>query len=538
MSDYRPGRSSGLQDGAGRRISLSSCVDGSRPLPGGTPERHSARNRHSDRDVPDSRRTAPSRDGSNRRTDSDDEVGVADPGGSGRDAAPVDPDGTRDSSGRGAGPLSRGGFAPERVPTDDVVGGYPDRQVVVIGGTIVGRTLALLLRHAGYDPVLVAGTEPVVESRVTFLWPAAVRVFEQVGVDPERGDWSTTVDGVCTRRSDDARESRGVRSGAGGPERDPLVVGTRALRAALERQCSGGVRSEDRAVETLTRADDGLAVRFDDGIEEWFDLAVDARRGDRARQSDGDDPREYHPLRQYEAVDAGARADDRIRDEWHSKSLVQRVPRPAEPGVVVRVTTPTAGRPATLADERAGEPGPDSGSGRSPALGPAVAGDDPALGTATSGEDPALGTTVAGSEPTVVRQTKLPVPPGAGTWWGTDRVAFCGPAAYPVAPATGCRAAFGVEDALAFVTELTREASSPSAFVERYRARRARRFATRCRRAAVARSERAVPGPDTERTPLDTLEALRTVALASSFDTSPERDLDTSTDSGRETADR
>jgi len=451
MNANGPGRSHVVRYGLSRRISLSTPIGLPSTSTGGSSEGSSGRDRHSY-----------------------------------RDGTPDRSDGRRGSSGSGPVPFSRGRLAPTWIPTDDGVGGYPDRQVIVIGDTIVGRTLTLLLRRAGYDPLLVADTGSTVESRLTLLWPAALGVLEAVGVNVKRGDWSTTVEGVCVRRGDAQGANQGVPSDGTLSETSSLVVETQALRDALGGRCSERVRTEDRRVGTLTRADDGLTVRLEDGIEEWFDLAVDASGGTRALVPDRDDPREYHSLTQYEVVGSGgSHAIDRIREDWHSDALIQRIPRPTESGDVIRVTIPNAEFPATLDGE--GNEG-----------------------------EPTVRAAVAGGDPTRIRQTKLPVPDGARTWWGTDRVAFCGPAAYPVVPATGCRVAFGIEDALAFVTELTRETSSPSVVVERYGARRAERFATRCRRAAADRTNRAASAADMGKGPLGTLEVLRTIALASS----------------------
>jgi 2-polyprenyl-6-methoxyphenol hydroxylase-like FAD-dependent oxidoreductase len=385
------------------------------------------------------------------------------------------PDGTTSGAATGDGvrrePTVPGWLA------DDALGDRPDRQVLVVGDGVGGLALALLLQRAGYDPLLVAGGHRPVESRLRCLWPPTLEVLDALGVRDRVRDHGTTIESVAVRRGDQPRERATVLSRGTAPA--PVVVRTRALRRALADRLPDRLRDRDRTVETLSRRDDALTVEFDDGVREWFDVAVGAdgahsslRRPDR-RPATG-------TVTQYEAV---VESDDGtgLREVRHPDALVQRVPRPAT-GHLVRVT-------AVRADADGGSPTPD-------ALAAAVPVD-------------AEG----------VRLEQAGFPGGdARERWGVDRVAFCGPAAWPVAPAGGSRIPLAVEDAMALVAALTRAPRDASAAVDAYAARRARRIGTLRRRTRTVRGDHDYPTRAASGTPLDILARLRSVALGPFLD--------------------
>ncbi|WP_152436548.1 FAD-dependent oxidoreductase [Halosimplex carlsbadense] len=373
------------------------------------------------------------------------------------------------------------------MPTDDAIGGHPDRQVLVVGTTVVGAALALLLRRAGYDPLVVAGGDTPSGSRVTPLSPWALAALDAVDVGATVRSRAVAVRGVSVQGTDSTAPTDAAAVGdlpAG--EASPALVRTRGLRRALEARLDGRRCRRDTPVAELSAREDGVAVEFTDGVREWFDVVVDAGGLSPPLHPGGRRRAEPATLVQYETGTDDGRGGDRIRERWHDAALVQRLPDPGDAREWVRVTAPA----------------PDRDS----------AADDPLPETVVP-DDVAVPTGLDGAESTTVRQVRVfDRSPSPGSW-GRGRVAACGPAACPVAPATGFRTALGFEDALAFVRALTRSDRSASAVVDAYASGRARRLATLSRRAGAARSDHDYPVPDAAASPLAAVGLLRTVAL-------------------------
>ncbi len=383
---------------------------------------------------------------------------------------------------------------PVWLPDDGLITEETDRQVLVVGDTVAGLALTLLLDRAGYDPVLVRGPETATVSRLGYLWPPTLRLLDALGVEMSAPDCGVGVDRVDVRaggtlRSDTADTAAGR----------PALFRTTRLRRGLEAELPDTGQGRDRTVDSLSRRQGGLVVAFDDGVREWFDVAVDTGRVDGLLRSDGGqatlaaDGRdgETTALTQYEVAvvtdtdrDATA-APGHVREGWQPGVLAQSLPRPGDSGRLLRVTT-ARDAPATLT-ETVREALPDGATGV-----------------------PAL----SGREPVSVRQvSSLPADP-ARSWWGRGRVAFCGGTTCPVPPASGVRVSAGIADALALVSALTRGPRATADAVEAYATRRARRVGTLARTAATARADHAYPVPDRTQPALATLGLLRTVALA------------------------
>jgi 2-polyprenyl-6-methoxyphenol hydroxylase-like FAD-dependent oxidoreductase len=373
------------------------------------------------------------------------------------------------------------------VPTDDAIGGYPDRQVLVVGATGVGAALALLLRRAGYDPLVVAGEGAPVRSRVTALPPSALATLDAVDVGSTVRSRGVAVSGVTVRGVDSTAPTHAASVGdQSATEASPVLVRTCGLRRALEARLGGRQRRRDTPVVALSPREDGVAVEFADGVREWFDVVVDAGGLDPSFRPAGRSRAESATLVQYETETDDGLGGNRIRERYYDAALVQRLPCPDESRERVRVTTRVPDRGQTS--------------------------DDLAPETALP-DDIEVPAGLDGAEPTTVRQVRVPdrsPPPGS---WGGGRVAACGPVACPVAPATGFRTALAVEDALAFVRALARSDRSASAAVDAYAAGRARRLATLVRTAAAARSDHDYPVPAAAASPLTAVALLRTVAL-------------------------
>jgi len=380
------------------------------------------------------------------------------------------------------------------MPTADVISDYPDRQVLVIGDTIVAHALALLLRRTGYDPLFVTGQGQSTESQLTFLCPAAYRVLHALGAGEHLRDNGVALERIAVQRVDSRGDTATTLSSSANAERTAAVLArTKPLKRALEPPSPNDLRRHERCVEELSQTEDGVAVEFEDGIREWFDVVVDASGADPSIRSDSHIPPRHVSLTQYETTIDGGSDRNYLREDWYPNALVQYLPRPDSSGTIQRVTLPDSDSRAALNHDCDGEP-------RIPLA---------------EFEDE-----LTEHERMTVRQTRLSTPDLARDWWGNGRVVFCGPSAYPVAPASGCRASFGIGDALAFVSELTHETRSPTEIVDAYVTRRVDRFETLRETAEAARTGHDYPPPDTNQTSLGGLALFRTVALGSFLDTS------------------
>jgi 2-polyprenyl-6-methoxyphenol hydroxylase-like FAD-dependent oxidoreductase len=369
-----------------------------------------------------------------------------------------------------------------------VISEHPDRQVLVVGDTIIGLFLTLLLRHTGYDPLLANGTERTFSSRLAHLCPSAIRTLAILGV-PVR-ECGTTVNSVSFRTATSQNEHSATLSREMEASDTPsLVVSRKRLRNALEERLPMEQRSTSRTVERLTRRDSGLRIEFENGIREWFDVAVDAGAGGNSFRSVRSDTPTVGTLAQCEfpsGTDTPAR--HHLHDRWRSGAFIQELPTPDSTGRLRRVTAPQSDIGIVLEEENWVAPQLNGGATD-------IAGDVESGGLC-------------------VRQTQLLDDDVKPIWWGTGRVAFCGQAACPVAPASGFDLTLGVEDAVAFVSELT-SVRPVTDVVEAYSAERARRLGTLRQTLEAGHSEEMYSVQRSLRSPLASLAALRSVSLGS-----------------------
>lgn len=385
----------------------------------------------------------------------------------------------------GAGPPSS---APDWVPTDTVITDYPDRQVLVVGDTVAGLTLTLLLRNAGYDPVVVGGTGRPRPSRVAHLSPPALRTFDALGVGTTVRNQGTTVDSVSVHRSGSPTAETALSKTAAPDGGLPLVVGTDRLSDALSATIPEGTHRGNRTVETVSRRASGLTVEFADGVREWFDVVVDAGGGGTSLRSGPKSIPAANTLTQYElSLDTATTARQQLRELWCPDAFVQQLPSPNSAGSVLRVTTPGA------------------------AVENALDGVDWNSFLPNAGVD--VASAFASVEPTRVHQASLSAADVVPERWGTDRLCFSGPAAWPAAPASGFDVTFGIEDAVAFVSELTDATRSATDVVNTYSSRRARRFATLGKTVETTWSVHEYPTRQPTDPALTSLRALRAVTL-------------------------
>lgn len=381
---------------------------------------------------------------------------------------------------------------PAWAPTDGVIGPCPERQVLVVGATPTGLVLARLLHAAGYDPVLLPGGGSPPRSRVTYLSPASVEVLGALGLGGRLLECGCRVARATVRRTD-GDGGRRERAAARDDDRraPPVVVPTAALCRVLREGIGDEVATDDREIGAVSPDEDGVEVVFGDGVREWFDLVVDAGGGP-AELRCGDRGTERHALVQHEAPDPGAAPGDRIEEVWEPTAVVQWLPRTAGSSGLLRVTTPEAGASVEAIRRRvaAGRDGRTDTHGLP----------DPGAFTRTR-----------------VRQVRVPDATPPVRWWGGGRVARCGPAACPAAPAAGMGTTLGVTDALGVVWAVANGGDSVPDAVDAYATNRARRLGDLRRAAACADRSAATPSAE----PLASVVALRAVALDPFFGTAP-----------------
>jgi 2-polyprenyl-6-methoxyphenol hydroxylase-like FAD-dependent oxidoreductase len=377
---------------------------------------------------------------------------------------------------------------PGWVPIDDVIGPSPDRQVLIVGTTPTGLVLALLLRAAGYDPVMVSDTGPPAGSRVAYLSPAAVEVLCVLDAGERVLDAGRPVGGVTVRWTGDDGGRRDAWAETADARAPAIAVPTPLLRRTLGDAVPADATTQERVVDSASQRDGGVEVTFDDGVREWFDVVVDAGcGGEPLRPTSGN--RMEGSLRQYEAFVGNDPGDARIRDVWRPTGVVQWLPTPTGSRRLVRVTTSTSDRAPH-----------GFGSGDQP------------VGAAEIPDSGAF-------DRRQVRQVLLPDGAPSRRWWGSGRIARCGPAACPAAPATGIGVSLGITDALGLVSALARDRTVVPEAVDGYADSRYRRFAA-VRRAATA-ADRALPAPGDSDDPVGSLRTLRAVALEPFFGTAP-----------------
>lgn len=369
---------------------------------------------------------------------------------------------------------------------DDVLRTAPERQVLVVGETVVGRCVAGLLDRCGYDPVLAGANVEHVESAVSVVGPRSLDVLSAIGVAADVREHGTRVESMATGCTSAAGTHPGhfpVDSPTTGS--DSVVVETATLRRLFDAAGVVERARTDACVDSIANADDGLVVEFGNGVREWFDVVVDT-----VGTGLLDDPAaaggETVAFAQYERrVDAGARAAARVHDVWARDALVQCMPVPDAGEMLLRVTTPSA----------------DDGTGFDA---DAVAERFPV------GRDALAAVTDV--EPDVVRQASFEGRRLTRSAWGRGSVARCGVAACPVAPATGCRLDFGLEDAARVVTELGRGQRSLATAVDAYAADRSRALSRTRLRQQTTGSTHADARP--ESAALRALARYRAIALA------------------------
>jgi 2-polyprenyl-6-methoxyphenol hydroxylase-like FAD-dependent oxidoreductase len=364
-------------------------------------------------------------------------------------------------------------MVPPWTVSDDVLGRGPERQVLVVGDGLVGRTVTAMLQRCGYEPVLAVSDDQGTQPAVVQVSSDAIRTLEELDVAGRIRDRGTQIDSVRTTHVG-SEAAATARSGSTVERTTAVgsVIDAAALRRALAVEWPLERARTDRALRSVTTRSDGIEVAFADGVAETFDVVVDttvaAALDDRAP--------EPVPTRSYVQhvgrCERDGSASQVLEEGWASGAVVQVIPDATGPDASaseawVRVTT-ECGDPAGLVAQ--------------PAVAKAT-GLDPGVAKAIGLDPGVVADVVRSGKSTPVEQVRLGADAVPSARWGAGRIARCGRAAMPVAPAIGSGFSLGVRDAVAFVSELGRHDHSTTAAIQAYAAERHQAVATHQRRA-------------------------------------------------------
>ena len=372
------------------------------------------------------------------------------------------------------------------------VGGLPDtdrtRQVLVVGDGVPGLALAAFLERSGHESTLVQTPASQTESQVRTVWPPGMRLLDEIDAADhvrEHGEPLETVD-VASMASDGGHDTV-LSVNADHPT--PVVATSETVREALRSRIEPATTVLSTAVAAVTPHDASVEVEFQNGVGEHFDLVAGADGAPSPLRATFDgEPQETEAFTQIEIpLCETPDIDRRPSDVWLDDAVQQYLPAPS--GCLegfLRLTAHGAGRdPSALASNLDG----------------------------SMGSLPEMATDPDGSDAGANLATDVHHATGTSADWGEGRIAYCGPAACPVAPATGIQTALGLEDAWVLADELVRGSGRTAAVVERYGQRRRRRIRTLHRRASAADAHHDYPIGDAE--PQRSLTRLRATTLAS-----------------------
>ena len=331
--------------------------------------------------------------------------------------------------------------AQRRSGGETVFGQTANRQVLVVGDSVVGQVLTALLQRAGFDPVLTAASRSTSEPTVTYLNGTATDVLETLGVGDCALGACVPIDQITVRsvRADGTLPASPSPGGAEHTE-TPVVIPTQALHRGLaETRWTTRAR---KSVETLSRRDSGVVVEFENGVREWFDIVVDATVTGPSLPDFRGEPSSAALTEWNLALDTPV--DNSMTDVWQPTTAVQHFPDPGGDGSHLRVTAVDSETAITDAVHET--------------IGDAVVIDQ-----------------ASGARPTA-RTVRLPDKGVSRSWWGSGRVCLVARPAGLSTPASGSPVALGIENAVVLVSELARDGRAVTDVVEAYASDRARRL--------------------------------------------------------------
>ncbi|WP_246985270.1 FAD-dependent oxidoreductase [Halorientalis marina] len=341
------------------------------------------------------------------------------------------------------GPLSSADRS-ERGPAGDERGRSPatarprDRQILVVGDGLAAAATAGFLGQAGFDPVLASASSERTRSPLVTLWEPGLALLERIGLRRPVERLGTPLDRLARP---DAAQSW-MRNGDARPS---LVAVRRSrLRALLDRQLRGRLRTAERPVTDIEPTADGVSATFESGIDEPFDTVVTTDRSLLWTREATPTARSVHTWA-FEWPD-GVPSPDAPTEAWDDALAAFTVP--VADGTLVRLVAGVETAPATAVsvDELGG------------LFGPLFA---------------ATGDPFARLDQHTLRYRRVPLVVPASMRPG--RVALVGPAARTTLPGNPLRAALGVEDAWVLADTLAYGPPDIDDALDAYERRRRRR---------------------------------------------------------------
>lgn len=341
----------------------------------------------------------------------------------------------------------------------------PRRQILIVGDGVTGLALALFLQEIGHEPLLVYTDADHPVSAVSTVAPSALTLFDRVGLGDAVRDNGHRLDGVTVQSNDESPDHVLTAN-----DQTPYLIANSRFRELLRSHIESGATPVSMAIETLTRRDNSVEVTFDTGVREQFDVVVGTDGpASSVRSAAGTESTPWATWAQWEVIrhDIPTQAHP-VLERW------------AEPYVAQLFTglTDEVGDVLRITDAR-----PDTGEPTAPEpIGAEL--------LASGGVEADTVDTDDWNRYTVSQSTW-----DAGHWTG-DGVAYCGPSALPMAPATGVETMFGIEDAYVLADELSTPTQSIGEALGQYRQRRRTRIQVIANRAAASHDHRPCPTVD------------------------------------------
>jgi 2-polyprenyl-6-methoxyphenol hydroxylase-like FAD-dependent oxidoreductase len=382
--------------------------------------------------------------------------------------------------------------------SDDVLDEGPERQVLVVGDGLVGRTVTALLQHCGYEPVLAVSDSQPSPPAVVHVAADAMCALETLDIVGQVRDRGTRIESVQTTHAETASDSaaRSVET----TERTPSMAGTvidgAELRRALAVEWPLERARTDRAVRGVTSRPESIEVAFADGVRETFDAVVDTTETQAVEARAAETVPTQRVVQYAGRCDREEGASQVLREVWARGALVQVIPDATTSQEWVRVTTNR--RDVSGLTEQ------------------------PAVEAASGVESRVVADLLRSGGATRCRQFRLGANQLPSAVWGEGRIARCGGAAMPVAPALGSEFSLGVQDAVAFVSAIARHDHSTTAAIGAYAAARHRAISPHLRRARHRQSPRSPTELPRAQDSIAAFTVYRTEALDRVLDSPPE----------------
>lgn len=360
-------------------------------------------------------------------------------------------------------------------------------QILIVGDTVGGLTLASLLRKRGFDPLVLRTGADWSPSKLTTLWDAAVRVLQKIGIEGQHLENMVALDDLFVLTKTDGDQLKKVDTNTKYPS--PTVFSTAELRDTVHNQFSDD-RIREKDITSLSNRGESVTAQFGDGVKESFDLVVDAGYRRLLDPAVGTDSEVTNTdLVQIElTTPIGYHRRGTLIEGWIDDVLMQQIPTPGNrETALLRMTSRKESIPVeTMVTEWRRRTGANLSkqSERTPR-----------------------------SREMAIDWTITPGTTADASRWADGRHLFLSAAAIGLPPASGFHIGSAIGDAWVLADEIVHASGSPATVGTRFARRRQNRLIRIRNRAIAASSIHAYPVRDTE--PFETVTAFRSVSLGS-----------------------